>query len=118
MAKQISEDAGWKRLPKPSEDGSHKAGIDAAVLKSRLRAPAAARSKGLPSGAGADHPYAVYLRAAQAYMLISMPTGTSTIFGAFQVIRASRGIMARCLCRSEVKATADVTQVRALLPIR
>ena len=28
-----------------------------------------------------------YLRAAQAYMLISMPTGTSTIFGAFQAIR-------------------------------
>jgi hypothetical protein len=27
-----------------------------------------------------------YLRAAQAYMLISMPTGTSTIFGVFQVI--------------------------------
>ena len=27
-----------------------------------------------------------YLRAAQAYILISMPTGTSTIFGAFQVI--------------------------------
>jgi hypothetical protein len=26
------------------------------------------------------------LRAAQAYMLISMPTGTSTIFGVFQVI--------------------------------
>jgi hypothetical protein len=34
MAKQISEDAGWKRLPKPSEDGSRKVGIDAAVLKS------------------------------------------------------------------------------------
>jgi hypothetical protein len=31
-----------------------------------------------------------YLRAAQAYMLISMPTGTSTIFGVFQVIRVSR----------------------------
>ena len=30
-----------------------------------------------------------YLRAAQAYMLISMPTGTSTIFGAFQAIRES-----------------------------
>jgi hypothetical protein len=30
-----------------------------------------------------------YLRAAQAYMLISMPTDTSTIFGVFQVIRAS-----------------------------
>ena len=28
-----------------------------------------------------------YLRAAQAYMLISMPTGTSTIFGVFQLIR-------------------------------
>jgi hypothetical protein len=29
---------------------------------------------------------AIYLRAAQAYMLISIPTGTSTIFGAFQAI--------------------------------
>jgi hypothetical protein len=27
-----------------------------------------------------------YLRAAQAYMLISMPTCTSTIFGVFQVM--------------------------------
>jgi|GEM_PF-3827617 hypothetical protein len=27
-----------------------------------------------------------YLRAAQAYMLISIPTGTSTILGVFQVI--------------------------------
>ena len=27
-----------------------------------------------------------YLRAAQAYMLISMPTDTSTIFGVFQAI--------------------------------
>jgi hypothetical protein len=32
------------------------------------------------------------LREAQAYMLISMPTGTSTIFGAFQAIRVSQGI--------------------------
>src|ERR1700722_224858 len=31
---------------------------------------------------------AAYLRAAQAYMLISMPTGISTIFGAFQAILA------------------------------
>jgi hypothetical protein len=31
-----------------------------------------------------------YLRAAQAYMLISMPTDTSTIFGVFQVIRLSQ----------------------------
>ena len=29
-----------------------------------------------------------YLRAAQAYMLISMPQGTSTILGAFQAIEA------------------------------
>ena len=32
----------------------------------------------------------LYLRAAQAYMLISMPTDTSTIFGVFQVIRSPR----------------------------
>jgi hypothetical protein len=31
---------------------------------------------------------AAYLRAAHAYMLISMPTGTSTIFGAFHAILA------------------------------
>ncbi len=31
---------------------------------------------------------AAYLRVAHAYMLISMPTGTSTIFGAFQAILA------------------------------
>jgi hypothetical protein len=30
-----------------------------------------------------------YLRAAQAYMLISMPTGTSTILGVFQAILGS-----------------------------
>jgi hypothetical protein len=28
----------------------------------------------------------LYLRAAHAYMLISIPTGTSTILGAFQAI--------------------------------
>jgi hypothetical protein len=31
-----------------------------------------------------------YLRTAQAYMLISMPTCTSTIFGVFQVIWISQ----------------------------
>jgi hypothetical protein len=45
----------------------------------------------------ADYPYAIYLRAAQAYMLISMPTGTSTIFGVFQAIRVLPGILAQCL---------------------
>src|SRR6202011_4146764 len=34
----------------------------------------------------AGHPTEAYLRAAQAYMLISMPTDTSTIFGVFQAI--------------------------------
>jgi hypothetical protein len=34
-----------------------------------------------------------YLRAAQAYMLISMPTDTSTIFGVFQVIRFSQQVL-------------------------
>jgi hypothetical protein len=43
----------------------------------------------------ADRAAADYLRAAQAYMLISMPTGTSTIFGAFQVIQNLPGILAR-----------------------
>jgi hypothetical protein len=33
---------------------------------------------------------AFYLRAAQAYMLISMPTGTSAIFGDFQIIYTLR----------------------------
>jgi hypothetical protein len=33
------------------------------------------------------------LRAAQAYMLISMPTGTSTIFGVFQAIGLSSFIV-------------------------
>jgi hypothetical protein len=35
---------------------------------------------------------AAYLRAAHAYMLISMPTGTSTIFGVFQAILALLGV--------------------------
>ncbi len=35
---------------------------------------------------GAGRVPVAYLRAAQAYMLISMPTGTSTIFGVFQAI--------------------------------
>jgi hypothetical protein len=37
----------------------------------------------------------IYLRDAQAYMLISMPTGTSTIFGVFQLIHSSQGFQSR-----------------------
>jgi N-acetylmuramic acid 6-phosphate (MurNAc-6-P) etherase len=44
-----------------------------------------ARDNVLAPGAG-QVVSAIYLRAAQAYMLISMPTGTSTIFGVFQAI--------------------------------
>jgi hypothetical protein len=54
--------------------------------------------RGLEPGQSTD---AAYLRAAQAYMLISMPTGTSTIFGAFQAISISR--MLRRDCRSPSK---------------
>jgi hypothetical protein len=51
--------------------------------------PATARCKNCRSSR-ADRFDAVYLRAAQAYMLISMPTGTSTILGVFQVISSSQ----------------------------
>ena len=44
----------------------------------------------IAAGVGQIVSIAVYLRAAQAYMLISMPTGTSTIFGVFQVIQVSQ----------------------------
>ena len=74
------------------------AAVQAAVLK------AGPSNRGVESGDGrlprleagrrfwsrADRLNTVYLRAAQAYMLISMPTGTSTIFGAFQAIRFSQ----------------------------
>jgi hypothetical protein len=52
------------------------------------RTPATARRKNCRSSR-ADRFDAVYLRAAQAYMLISMPTGTSTILGVFQLIPSS-----------------------------
>jgi hypothetical protein len=42
----------------------------------------------LPSSR-ADRFDAAYLRVAQAYMLISMPTDTSAILGVFQVIPSS-----------------------------
>jgi hypothetical protein len=53
------------------------------------RTPATARRKNCRSSRAGRFD-AVYLRAAQAYMLISMPTGTSTIFGAFQIISFSQ----------------------------
>jgi hypothetical protein len=50
--------------------------------------PATARGTTSPIEPGRS--FRDYLRAAQAYMLISMPTGTSTIFGVFQVMRCSQ----------------------------
>lgn len=50
-----------------------------------------------------------YLRAAQAYMLISMPTGTSTIFGVFQVIWVSQ-VMVQHSHRCERKTAACLMQ--------
>jgi hypothetical protein len=64
--------------------------------------------KALPSRTGRFD--TVYLRAAQAYMLISMPTGTSTIFGVFQVIRGLPSSLAHSR-RGESRARSDVTQV-------
>jgi hypothetical protein len=58
-------------------------------------------------------PYMRYLRAAQAYMLISMPTDTSTIFGVFHVIGISVLWLWRvAFRRGEGKADPNPTQVR------
>jgi len=54
---------------------------------------------------------AVYLRAAQAYMLISMPTGTSTILGVFQVIPSSK-VWRELHAGVEPRTTPDIAQVR------
>ena len=57
----------------------------------RRRARFRDRERVTPGGPPASKREAVaaaYLRAAHAYMLISMPTGTSTIFGVFQAILA------------------------------
>jgi len=43
---------------------------------------------GSPPASKLEAVAAAYLRAAQAYILISIPTGTSTIFGVFQAISA------------------------------
>jgi hypothetical protein len=52
-----------------------------------------------------------YLRAAQAYMLISMPTGTSTILGVFQVIPSSKKIWREFRTVLKSRTTSDITQV-------
>jgi len=54
---------------------------------------------------------AYYLRAAQAYMLISMPTGTSTILGVFQVIPSSQEIRRERHAEVEPRTTPGTAQV-------
>jgi hypothetical protein len=58
----------------------------------------------------------VYLRAAQAYMLISMPTGTSTIFGVFQLIRSSHMAWREVHAKVEPMASPRVAQVDKVDP--
>src|SRR5262245_26003922 len=60
-----------------------------------------------PADAGAGQIASVYLREAQAYMLISMPTCTSTIFGVFQVIGGLPLVLAAVLT-----PTLNVRRVR------
>jgi hypothetical protein len=54
-----------------------------------------------------------YFRAAQAYMLISMPTGTSTILGVFQVIPSSHDVWRELHAEREPRTMTNVAQVRA-----
>jgi hypothetical protein len=56
------------------------------ILNRRIEPDVCHGSKQQSRQSRADRFDADYLRDAQAYMLISMPTGTSTIFGVFQVI--------------------------------
>ena len=62
------------------------------VIVQRDRTACPARSNKLLPEPGRPFRRVCYLRAAQAYMLISMPTGTSTIFGVFQLMRVSQAV--------------------------
>jgi hypothetical protein len=47
-------------------------------------------------------------------MLISMPTGTSTIFGVFQLIPSSQEIWRDLHAEAEAMTTPDTAQVRKI----
>ena len=74
----------------------------------RLVAPAAAPACSCRSRA--DRFGYVYLRDAQAYMLISMPTCTSTIFGVFQVIGGLPQSWRNAHAGVERKTSSEATQ--------
>ena len=52
------------------------------------------------------------LRTAQAYILISMPTGSSTIFGAFQDMSSFL-----LVCRATTALTFSIDQARIVLDL-
>jgi hypothetical protein len=58
------------------------------------------------------------LRAAQAYMLISMPTGTSTILGVFQAIASSEVVWRELRAKAEPRSKSDIAQVRKIERLR
>jgi hypothetical protein len=61
--------------------------------------------------ARAGQAFDAYLRDAQAYMLISMPTCTSTIFGVFQLIRSSQMGWREVHAKVEPMASSRAAQV-------
>ena len=73
---------GWLVL---HESGTHVKFTQSACLIAN-RGTSQQKSPGIADGALIQNDAAAYLRVAHMYMLISMPTGTSTIFGAFQAI--------------------------------
>ncbi len=77
------------------------------------RTSAAARRKNCRSSR-ADRFDAVYLLAAQAYMLISMPTATSTILGVFQVIPSSQEIWRELHAEAKPRTAPVIVQVRQI----
>src|SRR6266702_8273349 len=103
------DDAKHDPSPGESELGGTKTGSqnatrwtpasNTAPLSDRVRPRRSTCVKRRTIGAG-------YLRAAHAYMLISMPTGTSTIFGAFQAIWLS------FCCRTDSALEGKVLRIK------
>jgi hypothetical protein len=56
------------------------------IASNHIRRRSQQESPAIADGASTRNDASAYLRVAHIYMLISMPTGTSTIFGAFQAI--------------------------------
>jgi hypothetical protein len=83
------------------------------ILKVVGRTRATARRK-ICRSSRAERFDAVYLRAAQAYMLISMPTGTSTILGVFQASPSSQEVWREFHAELEPRTALNFAQVRKI----